>query len=100
MPRLQDSRPPPVAILRGLEPQRAAEVGTLLFDAGFRIIEVPLNLPGPGRRGGALSPPPAAQGAHLKSAQPRTQNATRIPVLIERPGSGARSRTVWMALAL
>lgn len=46
MPRLQDFRPPLVAILRGLEPQRAAEVGSLLFDAGFRIIEVPLNRPG------------------------------------------------------
>lgn len=46
MLRLQDFRPPLVAILRGLEPQRAAEVGTLLFDAGFRIIEVPLNRPG------------------------------------------------------
>ena len=46
MPRLQDFRPPLVAILRGLEPQRAAEVGSLLFDAGLRIIEVPLNRPG------------------------------------------------------
>ena len=46
MLRLQDFRPPLVAILRGLEPQRAAEVGALLFDAGFRIIEVPLNRPG------------------------------------------------------
>ena len=46
MLRLQDFRPPLVAILRGLEPQRAAEVGALLFDAGFRIIEVPLSRPG------------------------------------------------------
>ncbi len=43
---LQDFRPPLVAILRGLEPRHAAEVGTLLFDAGFRILEVPLNRPG------------------------------------------------------
>ena len=46
MPRLQDFKPPLVAILRGLEPQRAADVGRVLFDAGFRILEVPLNRPG------------------------------------------------------
>ena len=46
MPQLQDFRPPLVAILRGLEPQRAVEVGKVLFDAGFRILEVPLNRPG------------------------------------------------------
>ena len=46
MPQLQDFRPPLVAILRGLEAQRAAEVGRVLFDAGFRILEVPLNRPG------------------------------------------------------
>ena len=44
-PRLPDG-PPLVAILRGLEPARAVEVGTLLHEAGFRIIEVPLNRPG------------------------------------------------------
>lgn len=38
--------PPLVAILRGLEPERAADVATALFDAGFRIVEVPLNRPG------------------------------------------------------
>jgi 2-dehydro-3-deoxyphosphogalactonate aldolase len=36
-----------VAILRGLTPQRAPEVGTALVAAGFRIIEVPLNSPEP-----------------------------------------------------
>ncbi len=46
MPRLQDFKPPLVAILRGLEPQRAADIGRVLFDAGFRILEVPLNRPG------------------------------------------------------
>jgi 2-dehydro-3-deoxyphosphogalactonate aldolase len=34
-----------VAILRGLDSERAAEVGGALFDAGFRAIEVPLNRP-------------------------------------------------------
>src|SRR5262249_7772317 len=38
--------PPLVAILRGLQPVRAAEVGRILFDAGFRALEVPLNRPG------------------------------------------------------
>ena len=41
--------PPPlplVAILRGLQPARAAEIGDVLFDAGFRALEVPLNRPG------------------------------------------------------
>ena len=36
-----------VAILRGLTPQRAPEVGAALVDAGFRCIEVPLNSPEP-----------------------------------------------------
>ena len=38
---------PLVAILRGLRPEEAAEVGRALVDAGFGIIEVPLNSPQP-----------------------------------------------------
>jgi 2-dehydro-3-deoxyphosphogalactonate aldolase len=38
---------PLVAILRGLEPDNALAVGKILIDAGFRIIEVPLNSPQP-----------------------------------------------------
>ena len=41
---------PLVAILRGLEAERAADVAHVLFDAGFRIVEVPLNRPGALRR--------------------------------------------------
>jgi 2-dehydro-3-deoxyphosphogalactonate aldolase len=41
-----DLEPPLVAILRGLEAARAADVGRTLFDAGFRLLEVPLNRPG------------------------------------------------------
>ena len=37
---------PMVAILRGLQPARAAEIAAVLFDAGFRALEVPLNRPG------------------------------------------------------
>jgi len=36
-----------VGILRGLSPERAPEVGAVLVDAGFRVIEVPLNSPQP-----------------------------------------------------
>lgn len=36
-----------IAILRGLTPQRAPEVGAVLVAAGFRSIEVPLNSPEP-----------------------------------------------------
>ena len=37
---------PLVAILRGLQPERATDVARVLFDAGFRALEVPLNRPG------------------------------------------------------
>jgi len=37
--------PPLIAILRGLEHERADAVGRVLFDAGFRAVEVPLNRP-------------------------------------------------------
>ena len=38
---------PLVAILRGLTPRDALDVGSALFDAGFRVLEVPLNSPQP-----------------------------------------------------
>ena len=38
---------PLVAILRGLEPVEALAIGEVLVEAGFRIIEVPLNSPLP-----------------------------------------------------
>lgn len=37
---------PLVAILRGLPPQDAVAVGEVLYQAGFRALEVPLNRPG------------------------------------------------------
>ncbi|WP_434562123.1 2-dehydro-3-deoxy-6-phosphogalactonate aldolase [Pseudomonas sp. Z4-20] len=36
-----------IAILRGLRPEEAAAVGEVLYSAGFRVIEVPLNSPEP-----------------------------------------------------
>jgi 2-dehydro-3-deoxyphosphogalactonate aldolase len=38
---------PLVAILRGITPAEAVAVGQVLVDAGFRVIEVPLNSPDP-----------------------------------------------------
>jgi len=38
---------PLVAVLRGLRPAEALSIGQALFDAGFRLIEVPLNSPEP-----------------------------------------------------
>lgn len=37
---------PLIAILRGLTTEEAPMVGRVLFDAGFRMLEVPLNRPG------------------------------------------------------
>ena len=61
-PTMSDSTPswpprlPLVAILRGLQPERAADVGHLLFGLGFRALEVPLNRPGALRSIAALVP--------------------------------------------
>jgi 2-dehydro-3-deoxyphosphogalactonate aldolase len=38
---------PLVAIIRGVKPGEAAEIGAAIFDGGIRIIEVPLNSPQP-----------------------------------------------------
>ena len=38
---------PLVAILRGLKPEEALEVGQVIVNAGFHILEVPLNSPDP-----------------------------------------------------
>jgi 2-dehydro-3-deoxyphosphogalactonate aldolase len=36
-----------VAILRGIRPAEALDIGTVLVETGFRIVEVPLNSPEP-----------------------------------------------------
>lgn len=38
---------PLIAILRGLTPAEAPAIGDVLVDAGFRLLEVPLNSPSP-----------------------------------------------------
>ncbi|HEX2545353.1 MAG TPA: 2-dehydro-3-deoxy-6-phosphogalactonate aldolase [Ramlibacter sp.] len=49
------ARLPLVAILRGITPQEAPAVGQVLFEAGWRLIEVPLNSPEPLRSIEALA---------------------------------------------
>jgi 2-dehydro-3-deoxyphosphogalactonate aldolase len=39
------STSPLIAILRGITPQEAPDMGRALWDAGFRVLEVPLNSP-------------------------------------------------------
>ena len=46
---------PLVAILRGIAPQEADAVGDSLWNAGWRLLEVPLNSPDPLRSIGALA---------------------------------------------
>jgi 2-dehydro-3-deoxyphosphogalactonate aldolase len=38
---------PLIAVLRGISPEEVDDVAGVLFDAGFRILEVPLNSPRP-----------------------------------------------------
>src|ERR1700734_669266 len=55
-----------VAVLRGLVPERALGVGHVLYAAGFRTIEVPLNSPDPFASIAALAaglPPDCLVGA-------------------------------------
>ena len=40
-------RCPLVAILRGVRPAEVVDIASVLFDSGFRIVEVPLNSPDP-----------------------------------------------------
>ena len=38
---------PLIAVLRGITPEEVPTIASILFDAGFRILEVPLNSPRP-----------------------------------------------------
>lgn len=46
---------PLIAIIRGVEPSHAVEIGETLVEAGIRIIEVPLNSPEPFKSIGLLA---------------------------------------------
>ena len=41
------AEPPLIAILRGVQPEEVLAIGHALYEAGFRIIEIPLNSPQP-----------------------------------------------------
>jgi 2-dehydro-3-deoxyphosphogalactonate aldolase len=47
MPHEFLARMPIVAVLRGVTPERAADIGRIVFEAGIFAIEVPLNSPQP-----------------------------------------------------
>lgn len=51
---LADGAPPICAILRGLRPEEALDIGAALIDAGIRILEVPFNSPEPLKSIGAM----------------------------------------------
>lgn len=64
---------PLIAILRGLTPHEAPAVGRALWDAGFRILEVPLN-----------SPEPLASIAALRSELPQALIGAGTVLTIEQ----------------
>src|SRR3546814_4901505 len=45
--RQQFAACPLIAIIRGVQPEEAEDIGDALIEAGIRIIEVPLNSPDP-----------------------------------------------------
>ena len=59
---------PLVAILRGLRPERAVATASVLYDAGFRVIEVPQNA-------AARSLTSSSAIAGVNSAEPRPNPA-------------------------
>ena len=50
-----EGKSPLVAILRGLEPERAVDVASALLESGFDILEVPMNSPEPLRSIGSIA---------------------------------------------
>src|SRR3546814_7965231 len=53
--RQQFAACPLIAIIRGVQPEEAEDIGDALIEAGIRIIEVPLNSPDPLRSIGLLA---------------------------------------------
>src|SRR3546814_6630194 len=53
--RQQFAACPLIAIIRGVQPEEAEDIGDTLIEAGIRIIEVPLNSPDPLRSIGLLA---------------------------------------------
>jgi 2-dehydro-3-deoxyphosphogalactonate aldolase len=69
---------PLVAILRGLAPENALAVGQVLIDAGFRIIEVPLNSPRPFESIGILAQAFGARALVGAGTVLRTDDVARV----------------------
>ncbi len=69
---------PLVAILRGLAPENALAVGQVLIDAGFRIIEVPLNSPRPFESIGLLAKAFGARALVGAGTVLRTEDVVRV----------------------
>ena len=67
---------PLVAILRGLTPAEAPAIGAALFEAGFRVLEVPLNSPQPLKSIAALAK--AFPGAVVGAGTVRTAEEVRL----------------------
>jgi 2-dehydro-3-deoxyphosphogalactonate aldolase len=69
---------PLVAILRGLTPENAPAIGQILVDAGFRIIEVPLNSPQPFESIGILAGAFGARALVGAGTVLRTDDVARV----------------------
>jgi 2-dehydro-3-deoxyphosphogalactonate aldolase len=82
---------PLVAILRGVRPDEAVAVGTTLVDAGWRVIEVPLNSPEPLLSIAALAEafPDALVGAGTPLARGSSSHRTSTPTSSARPSGSA-----------
>jgi 2-dehydro-3-deoxyphosphogalactonate aldolase len=84
---------PLIAIIRGVRPEEAAEIGQALFDAGIRIIEVPLNSPDPlvsiGRLASALGDRALIGAGTVLRAQDVTAVADAGGRIIVSPGFDA-----------
>lgn len=69
---------PLVAILRGLASENALAVGHVLVDAGFRVIEVPLNSPRPFESIGLLANAFGARALVGAGTVLRTEDVARV----------------------
>jgi 2-dehydro-3-deoxyphosphogalactonate aldolase len=85
---------PVVAIIRGVKPEEAVEVGEALFEAGIRVIEVPLNSPQPfesiSRLAEAMQGRMVVGGGTILSPQAADQVAAAGGAIAVAPNTDAR----------